>query len=146
MGSCVNNLRNKLLRCVYLFLKNRHVNLGLWSWTDKCVIAVIKVMVERICGNCSTNNLEKLIVKNTHSWITLYSRMLKNRLIRIDLEIHFETKINDLKEIWRFDAFVPSDQKVRNSKHDSCGNNRRGTLSVNLFETTYRLNSFYGPW
>ena len=56
-------------------------------------------MVERIWGNCSTNNLEKLIVIYTHSWITLYSQMLKNRLIRIDLEIHFETKINDLKEI-----------------------------------------------
>lgn len=137
MGLCVNNLRNKLLRCVYLLLKTRHGNLGLWSWTDKCV--------ERIWGNCSTNNLEKLIVINTHSWITLYSRMLKNRLIRIDLEIHFETKINDLKEIWRFDAFLPSNQKVRNLKHDSC-NNRRGMLSVNLFETTYRLNSYYGPW
>lgn len=56
-------------------------------------------MVERIWGNCSANNLEKLIVINTHSWVTLYSRMLKNRLIRIDLEIHFEAKINDLKEI-----------------------------------------------
>lgn len=141
MGPCVNNLRNELLRCVYLFLKNRHGDLGLWTWTDKCVIAVIKVMVERIWGNCSANNLEKLIVINTHSWITLYSRMLKNRLIRIDLEIHFEAKINDLKEIWRFDAFVPSNQKVRNSKHD-----RRGMLSVNLLEITYRLNSYYGPW